>query len=121
MKLANEISTNEGGYSLVESLVALAILLSVLVPSALVLTFAANNRLARDKMESFNLARNEMEYVLATENDSSSITRVGNRWWVMRNVLKDDSFREITVKVFKSDTTKAPVITLQTSRLWYKE
>lgn len=111
----------EDGYSLVESLVAMAILLAVLVPSAMFLTYIGNNIFAKDKIESFILARNEMEYILATERDSSLVKQTPDNWWVKSTVQKDGDLREIKVEVFKSDTLSSPKITLETARLWYKE
>lgn len=112
---------SEEGYSLVESLIAMAILLSVLVPAAIFLTYIGNNIYAKDKIESYNFARNEMEQVLATQNDSTKTTLVDENWWVKTTVLKDHSLFNIKVEVFKKDTLTSPKITLETSRLWYKE
>lgn len=111
---------SEEGYSLVEALVAMAILLAVLVPSAMFLTTIGNNIFAKEKIESFNLARNEMELTLGLQSDSSLVKQSGD-WWILRSVTKEDNLRKITVQVFKEDTLNQPKITLQTKRLWYKE
>ena len=112
---------SEEGYSLVESLVAMAILLAVLVPSAMFLTYIGNNILAKEKIESFNLARNQMELALATQNDSTFTKQIDHKWWVEKVVIREKDLRTIRVSVFKEDTLNVPVITLQTARLWYKE
>ena len=110
---------SEEGYSLVESLVAMAILLAVLVPSAMFLTFIGNNIFAKEKMEGFIHARNEMEYVLAMKRDSSLTKQVDERWFVRTTVEREGNLREIKVEVFKKDTLSSPTITLETARLWY--
>lgn len=112
---------SEDGYTLVESLIALSILLIVLVPSAMFLTYIGNNILAKDKIVSFNHARSQMEFVLATENDSTVTEQVEPNWWVRRTVTKEEDLREITIEVFKKDTLSNPLITLETARLWYSK
>ncbi|MBO6524383.1 MAG: type II secretion system protein [Balneolaceae bacterium] len=121
MKWISDIVRNEEGYSLVESLVAMAILLTVLVPSTMFLTYIGNNVLAKDKITSFNHARNQMEYILATQNDSTLTKQIDSNWWVKQSVVKERNLREIKVEVFKNDTLSDPMITLQTARLWYSE
>lgn len=112
---------SEEGYSLVESLIAMAILLSVLVPAAIFLTYIGNNIYAKDKITSYNFARNEMEYILATQNDSTKTKLVDENWWVKTTVQNDEALFNIKVEVFKKDTLTPPKITLETARLWYKE
>lgn len=121
MSLKSSIVHSEEGYSLVESLVAMAILLSVLVPSAMFLTYIGNNTFAKDKITSFNYARNQMETILATQNDSSFTKRLDSNWWVKRTITREENLREIRVEVFKKDTLSDPMITLQTARLWYSK
>ena len=121
MKLKNKIVYSEEGYSLVESLVAMAILLTVLVPSAMFLMYIGNNVLAKDKITSFNHARNQMEYVLATQNDSTIVRKLDSDWWVKRSVANSGNLKEITVQIFKDDTLSEATSTLKTARLWYSE
>ncbi|MFV1883207.1 MAG: type IV pilus modification PilV family protein [Balneola sp.] len=121
MKLKNKIVYSDEGYSLVESLVAMAILLTVLVPSAMFLTYIGNNVLAKDKITSFNHARNQMEYVLATQNDSTIVRKLDSDWWVKRSIANSGNLKEITVQIFKDDTLSEATITLKTARLWYSE
>ncbi len=111
---------NEEGYSLVESLVALALLSAVLVPLAMFLIFIGGNTLAKDKIQSFNHARNELEWIIATESDSSYVKQVDGRWWVKSTVTQKKNLYTITVEAFKEDTSLVPNITLETARLWYK-
>lgn len=110
----------EDGYSLVESLIAMAILLAVLVPSSMFLIYIGNNIYAKEKMEAFNLARNRMELSLATLNDSTITTFVDSKWWVKQRVEKDGDLRSFNVKVFKADTLNPPLIDLKTARLWHE-
>lgn len=116
-----QIFKEEDGYSLVESLVALALLLAVLVPLTLVLIFVGGNTIAKDKITSFNYARNQMEMTLATEAYSSYAFQADERWWVQTEVHKDRNLYTIRVSTFKNDTLNEPHLELQTARLWYKE
>jgi competence protein ComGC len=109
---------DEDGVSLVETLVAMAILLAVLVPSTMFLTYIGSNWLVEDKVESYQLARNEMETIIATQNDSSLVRSEG-KWVVKRSVRNQEELYYLTVDVFKSDTLKPPIITLETARIWY--
>jgi prepilin-type N-terminal cleavage/methylation domain-containing protein len=110
----------EQGYSLVETLVALAILLAVLVPAAMFLGIAGNNTLARDKITSFNLAKNAMEQALITEKDSSFVELKDSKWWVQTTVIPEsENLYSVKVTIFKEDTLRAPKVTLETKRLWY--
>lgn len=110
----------EEGASLVETLVAMAILLAVLVPSTMFLTYIGSNWLVKDKAESFQLARNEMESIIATKNDSSLVRSEG-KWMVKRTVTNQEELYYVTVDVFKRDTTYSPIITLETARIWYNK
>lgn len=116
-----KILKEENGYSLVESLVALALLLAVLVPLTLVLIFIGGNTIAKDKITSFNYARNQMEMTLAIEADSSYTFQVDERWWVQTVVQKERNLYTITVSTFKSDTLNDPYLELKTARLWYNK
>lgn len=112
----------ENGYSLVETLVAMAILMAVLVPAIMFLGIAGNNSIARDKIISFNLAKNAMEHALVVAKDSSSMEKVNDKWVVYTKIENlSDNLYTIKVNVFKDDTLKPPLITLDTRRLWYIE
>lgn len=115
------ILSEESGYSLVESLVALSLLLAVLVPLTLFLIFIGGNTIAKDKMTSFNYAKNQMESVIASESDSSYVLQADERWWVKTEVQKKQNLYTITVSTFKGDTIKEPTLELETARLWYKD
>lgn len=121
MNWNNNLIQKEEGYTLVESLIAMSILLVVLVPSTMFLTYIGNNVLAKDKITSFNHARNQMEYVLATQSDSTLTKQLDSIWWVRRSITREENLREINIEVFKNDTLSDPKITLQTARLWYSE
>lgn len=109
----------EDGYSLVETLVAMAILLAVLIPSVMFLTYIGNNHLVRDKVESYQIARNEMEQIIATKNDSSMINKRG-KWLVKRTISNTNELHYLAVEVFKKDTLTAPIIRFETARIWNK-
>ena len=112
---------SENGYSLVESLVAMSILMAVLVPVVMLLIFITGNTIAKDKITSFNHARNQMELVLATESDTTGYKKIDDYWWVKTEVSKDKNFYTIRVKAFKYDTLSPARIELETARLWYKD
>ncbi|WP_020404496.1 PulJ/GspJ family protein [Gracilimonas tropica] len=112
----------EHGYSLVETLVALAILLAVLVPAAMFLGVTGNNPLAREKITSFNLAKTAMEQSLITRKEASFTALKDSTWWVRTTVSSENEvLYTIEVSVFKEDTLRSPHITLKTKRLWYDE
>lgn len=110
---------NEDGYTLVESLIALAILMAVLVPSAMFLTTIGNNTLSKDKIVAHNLARNTMEQVLAAESNVSRVIQAEDNWWIKQEVNRAEDLYHIKIEVFKRDTLSTPKVTLQTARLWY--
>ncbi len=115
----NKQIKSEEGYTLVEALIAMAILLAVLVPSTMFLTTIGNNTLSKDKIIAHNLARNTMEQVLVMESDSSKVMLVDNNWWVKQEVTRNQDLYQIKIEVFKRDTVGIPKVTLQTARLWY--
>ena len=110
----------EDGYSLVETLVAMAILLAILIPSSMFLTYITNNQLVRDKVESYQIARNEMEIIVATKNDSSLMNMKG-KWLIKRIITNKDDLYYLTIDVFKKDTLNPPLIRLETARIWHKK
>ncbi len=111
---------DESGASIVETLVAMAILLAVLVPTTMFLTYIGSNWLVEDKVESYQLARNEMELMIATQNDSN-LVRFEGKWVVRRTVRNQEELYYLTVDVFKRDTLNPPIITLETARIWYND
>ncbi|WP_421774275.1 prepilin-type N-terminal cleavage/methylation domain-containing protein [Gracilimonas sp.] len=110
----------EDGYTLVETLVALTILLAVLVPAAMFIGVAGGNTLAKDKIASFNLAKNAMEEALITQSDKSFVLLKDSKWWVKTDISQEsEHLYSIGVSVFKEDTLRSPSVTLHTKRLWY--
>lgn len=111
----------EDGYSLVETLVALAILLAVLVPSAMFLGVIGSNTLAKDKIASFNLAKNAMEQALITQRDTSFIDNADDGNWLVKvsTDKETDHLYSIGVEVYREDTLRTPSVSLHTKRLWY--
>ncbi|OAN61653.1 hypothetical protein A8B79_04295 [Balneola sp. EhC07] len=112
---------NEHGYSLVESLIAMAILLAVLVPAAMALIYVGSNTIAKDKIESFNYAKNQIEYVIAYQDSRSGLIEIDEKWLVKTKVDSSSNLYTIKVEVFKSDTLSLPLISLQTARIWYRD
>jgi type II secretory pathway pseudopilin PulG len=110
----------EDGYSLVETLVAMAILLAVLVPAAMFLGVAGGNTLAKDKITSFNLAKNAMEEALIAQSEKSFVVLKDSKWWVKTAISQESEYLySIDVSVFKEDTLQPPMVTLDTKQLWY--
>ncbi|MCG8373310.1 MAG: hypothetical protein MI700_07235 [Balneolales bacterium] len=120
MKWIKNIAEEQGA-SLVETLIAMAILMAVLVPAVTMFTLFANNRIVEEKIESFTIARNEMEVMISTRDNSSLTVQYANNWWIKRTVQQQEYLHHLKVEVFKNDTTRPPTITLETSRLWYHE
>lgn len=109
----------EDGYSLLETLVAMAILLAVLILSVMFLTYIGNNHLIRDKIESYQIARNEMEQIIATKNDTSVINKRG-KWIIKRTITNTNELHYLEIEVYKKDTLNAPTIRFETARIWNK-
>ncbi|MFA5669460.1 MAG: hypothetical protein WC967_09450 [Balneolaceae bacterium] len=112
---------SEDGYSLVESLVAMSLLLAILVPTAMLLVYIGGNTLSKDKITSFTYVQNEMEWVLASKTDTTFVKKMDETWWVKTQVNRDQNLYTIKVGAYKRDTLSQPYIQLETARLWYKE
>ena len=120
--MRKEHRNREEGYSLVEVLVALAILGAVLIPTAAFFVYVSNYPMNKDKIEALSLSRSEMEWTLIHEIDSDTLYRSkDNRWLIKRSVEKNQDLALISIEAFRRDTLRPPVITFKTSRIWYKE
>ena len=122
MKMYNPITRHEEGYSLVEVLVALAILAAVLVPTSAFFVYAASHPMNKDKIEGLSLARTEMELTLAQQIESDSLYYLdNNRWLIKREVVRSNELAHVSIQAFRKDTLRPAVVTFKTSRLWYSE
>jgi prepilin-type N-terminal cleavage/methylation domain-containing protein len=109
----------ESGYTLVEMLVASAVLLGVLVPATLFLGKITTGRKGRDLIIASQLAESEMERTTSHElyENSEKQIRLDNRnWRIIRNIEEDQGLVDIRIHVFKAKKPK-PVFTLKTLRL----
>lgn len=112
----------EQGYSLVEVLVALAILAAVLIPTSTFFVFVAKHPMNKEKIDGLSLARTEMEWTLLHEISSDTLyTTEDNRWLIEREVVRENELAKVSVKAFRRDTLRPPIVTFKTSRLWYDE
>lgn len=110
---------NEDGSTLVETLVAMAILVSVLLPTSLFLGYMSANSINADKITALGLAQNEMEKVLANEKYADKEI-VKERWIVKSATSKKENRVFIEVLVYRKNKSE-PVITLNTERLLYED
>ena len=109
----------ESGYTLVETLVASAVLFGVLVPATLFLSKVTTGRKGRDLIIASQLAESEMERTTTHEvyENSEKQIRLDNRdWQIIREIQENQGLIEIRIKVFKAKRTE-PVFTLKTLRL----
>ncbi len=109
---------SQAGYTLVEAVVAGALLLAVLLPATLFLGRFAMSRHAEHRLGAANLAQSEMENACATrafENEDKRVI-LNNKTWRIERVIHDE-FELITIeiRVFKPPSPK-PLARLQTMR-----
>ena len=109
----------EKGYTLVETLVASAVLLGVLVPAMFFLGKITTGRKGRDLIVASQLAESELEKTTAREvyENSEEQIRSDNRdWRIVREIKENQGLIEIRIRVFKSQNPE-PIFTLKTLRL----
>ena len=115
--------TSQRGYTLVETLVALAIIFGVLVPSSLFLGKLLASNAHRDMISATELARQEMETVTTLalyESKNQKVHSYNKDWTIQRSVEEQDGLVYIQVSVLKNHDTD-PVFQLSTMRLIEKE
>jgi len=109
----------DAGYTIIESIIAMALLSIAIFPTARIITKVQFNAMAGDKLTAGQLAQAAMENALSAETFVSStaeLTRSGKRWRVVRSGKMSGALIEITVVVYKSGSQK-PIAALQTLRL----
>lgn len=117
--LRQSIWQRSDGYTLVETLVAGAILLGVLIPAALFLGKITLSQHSRDRLVATQLAREEMEKTLiaADFNDEEKPMDFGKRRWrLTRTVENQSGLLVIRVKVFLPNRAQ-PLMELTTLRV----
>ncbi len=111
--------TNEKGYTLVETLVAIGILMGVLVPATLFLGKITANQRNRDLIVASQLAREEMEKIIAYqlyENNERTIKLNNKNYQITRSIENQSGLVHIVVKVTRRDREK-PLVELKTLRI----
>lgn len=90
----------EDGVTLVENLVALALITAVIVPSALFMTKLANNQRTKDLDTAVHLCQYTIEYTIADKDYSSKQweVQINNKYWLIeRKVEIDEHLVQINV------------------------
>ena len=107
------------GYTLVETLVASAILLGVLIPAALFLGKITMSQYSHDLLVATQLAREEMEKTLiaASYQDEEKLMDFGKRRWRLTRAIENQSgLLVIRIKVFKPNSVN-PLVEFKTIRV----
>lgn len=110
---------NETGSTLIETLVAMAILVSVLLPVSMFLGYAGNSPRNEEEIVALGLAQAEMEKTLSEEKYTEAEKIVGERWIVKKSVISELNLMQIEVSVYRNNKAE-PLITLTTERLFYE-
>lgn len=116
LKHLNQLYSSEKGATLVETLVALSILMTVLVPVVGVMGILSGNHLVKDKIQALNLAQQSLEITLLQKSWSDSLYYPQEGWRVERSVSKDSSMVLIQVDVYRRDHSH-PLLNLSTIRI----
>ena len=96
---------SEAGYTLVETLVASALLLGVLIPAILFLGRISSRSVDRDRMVATQLARAAIERTttFGIYQDEVEVTSQNNtEWQIERNIYERMNLVEITVRVSRA-------------------
>jgi Tfp pilus assembly protein PilV len=109
---------DEEGSTLIESLVAMTILVSVLLPASMFLGYVAASPQNEEKILALGIAQSEMEQVLGSRDYQNRSKIVDRKWTVQNRITKTENLVKIQIVVYRVNRTK-PVIQLQTKRLFY--
>ena len=113
------ILKSEDGSTLIETLVASAILVSVLLPASMFLGYTANNPQNKEKILALSLAQSEMEKVLYEKTYAGYEKEVEGRWTLKNVVTSGDDLVQVEISVYRKNKLE-PIITLTTERLLYE-
>ncbi|MCK5148073.1 type II secretion system protein [bacterium] len=94
----------EDGFTLVESIVAMAIVVGVLIGTLMIMGRMAASTKTRDRLIAFSMAVEEMENQIAFRKQCSEKRRIqwDHRFWdVERSIVSSMGLMEIEVKVYK--------------------
>lgn len=110
---------NSTGYTLVETLIGMAILAGVLIPTVYFLSRMTTTRRIIDKMTAFSLAESEMEKTIGfclyseSEKEVSLNSRV---WHLVKSIREKRGLVMIRIEVYLSGQEK-PLSVLETIRI----
>ncbi|TVR17229.1 MAG: hypothetical protein EA391_05470 [Balneolaceae bacterium] len=110
---------SENGATLVETLVALAILMSVLVPLIGLMAILAGNHPAREKVRALNYAQLTLERSIFQQAWTDTTFNPDPGWRITRTVTRDSVLVEIRVDVFRREDLTS-IMHLSTVRLGYE-
>lgn len=107
----------EAGHTLAESAVAVALLLTVLVPAAMFLVFLTTQPRTAHQAEALSLAQALMEETLARAAFEDATTRTPDEAWTLsRTVAFEGDLVLVSVAVYRRGRP-TPLVTLETARL----
>ena len=115
-----KVFTDEKGHSLIETLVALAILIAVLLPLSQLFVRLILNETSRDTMIASQIARSAMERTIAREDYSHANTTisVNNKSWKwVREIEQANGLVKISISVYKSGQPNV-IVQFKTLRLY---
>jgi len=110
---------DEGGYTLVEVLVALCLFFIVLIPVTQIISYLLSSQNNRDKIYAINLAERELEFCITQHNFSSEeyTESIGAQTYLItRKIEKMENLYVISVEVRRSDHAKS-IVRLYTLQL----
>lgn len=120
MVIKNSILKNQEGYTIVEVIIALAVLLAALMPLSRLTGKLFTNGNSRNLIMAHQLARDVMEKSISSSDlidKTESIQLNDKTWYIKRKVLQlSTNLVQLKVAVYEKDKT-TPVATLQTLRL----
>lgn len=109
----------EGGYTLVETLVAMALFLSVLVPLITIMGNLMFDRGVELKSKAFMIAVSEMNEVASKKHFNERVKSAEHGLVVQRTIARSESLVEVRVSVWTGDTNKKMLIELYRTFLEY--
>lgn len=110
------IAKNESASTLTESLVALALLMVVIVPTIGFLGIISTDHPAKRQSIAFHHAQHAMEKTLAQESYSDSLFSPAPGWTIHRQIEKNDRLVHVTISAFRGEQDH-PVLEIYTARL----
>ena len=109
-------SSEIDGYTLIETIVALALLVTVLVPLGGMLGLTVAGRRVEERIRALQLAERAMERTLARKAYQDATRWMEKRRWrIERAIDRQADVVEIRVSVYRKDRT-VPLVELRTAR-----